>query len=54
MLTSVTVVHQGEQQVVQVAEGGTAEVQGERLEAKLRKALQIVPGHRFVLLGKSG
>ena len=54
VLTSVTVVHQGEQQVVQIAEGGTAEVQGERLEAKLRKVLQIVPGHRFVLLGKSG
>ena len=38
----------------QISEGGTAEVQGERLEAKLRKVLQIVPGHRFVLLGKSG
>ena len=51
---AVTVIYKGDSYEIPLSEAASASARGDRLEAKIRSVLQIVPGQRFVLAGAKG
>ena len=51
---TVTVIHEGDAYAVPIGEAATANARGDRLEAKIRSVLQVVPGKQFVLMNAKG